>query len=123
MDCEQSMCNLTADSQHVINIAYSHFKSKMAACDPFPEVSGSIEDYTIKALNRAQEQTGMSVAMDAYDLCLVCTWLVYVALALPAMVFFFLFLFAPLFATFLLTVYVALCKPGCAVSAADTSSV
>ena len=40
-----------------------------------------------------------------------------------AMVFFFLFLFAPLFAAFLLTVYVALCKPGCAVSAADTSLV
>ena len=41
----------------------------------------------------------------------------------PAMVFFFLFLFAPLFAAFLLTVYVALCKPGCAISAAVTSSV
>ena len=50
---------------------------------------------------------------------------VHVAHALSAMVFFFLFLFlfAPLFAAFLLTVYVALCKPGCAVSAADTSSV
>ena len=46
-----------------------------------------------------------------------------VAHALPAMVFFFLFLFMPLFATFLLTVYTVLCKPGCAVSAADTSSV
>ena len=43
-------------------------------------------------------------------------------LRLP-MVFFFLFLFAPLFAAFLLTVYVALCKPGCAISAADMSSV
>ena len=43
--------------------------------------------------------------------------------ALPAMVFFFLFLFMLLFAAFLLTIYVALCKPGCAVSAADTSSV
>ena len=41
----------------------------------------------------------------------------------PAMVFFFLFLFVPLFATFILTVYIMLCKPGCAVSAADTSSV
>ena len=29
------------------------------------------------------------------------------------MVFFFLFLFVPLFAAFLLTVYIALCKPGC----------
>ena len=46
-----------------------------------------------------------------------------VAHAPPAMVFFFLSLFAPLFAVFLLTVYVALCKPGCAISAADTSSV
>ena len=46
-----------------------------------------------------------------------------VAHALPTMVVFFLFLFAPLFAAFLLTIYVALCKPGCAVSAADTSSV
>ena len=46
-----------------------------------------------------------------------------VAHALPAMVFFFLFLFTPLLAAFLLTVYVTLCKPGCAVSAADTSSV
>ena len=46
-----------------------------------------------------------------------------VAHAPPAMVFFFLFLFTPLFATFLPTVYVALCKPGCAISAADTSLV
>ena len=46
-----------------------------------------------------------------------------VAYTPPAMVFFFLFLFAPLFAAFLLTVYIALCKPGCAISAADTSSV
>ena len=46
-----------------------------------------------------------------------------VAHALPVMVFFFLFLFVPLFATFLLTVYIMLCKPGCAISAADTSSV
>ena len=41
----------------------------------------------------------------------------------PAMVLFFLFLFVPLFAALLLTVYIVLCKPGCAVSAADTSSV
>ena len=46
-----------------------------------------------------------------------------VAHALPAMVFFFLFLFMPLFAAFLLTVYIALCKPGCAISTADTSLV
>ena len=46
-----------------------------------------------------------------------------VAHALPAMVFFFLFLFVPLFATLLLTVYITLCKPGYAVSAADMSSV
>ena len=32
-------------------------------------------------------------------------------------------LFTPLFATFLLTMYVMLCKPGCAVSTADMSSV
>ena len=42
---------------------------------------------------------------------------------LPTMVFFFLFLFMLLFATFLLTVYIVLCKPGCAVSTADMSSV
>ena len=46
-----------------------------------------------------------------------------VAHTLPIMVFFFLFLFAPLFSTFLPTVYIVLCKPGCAVSAADMSSV
>ena len=46
-----------------------------------------------------------------------------VAHALPTMVFFFLFLFTPLFAAFLLTVYIVLCKPGCAISTADTSSV
>ena len=46
-----------------------------------------------------------------------------VAHAPPAMVFFFLFLFAPLLTAVLLTVYVTLCKPGCAVSAADTSLV
>ena len=46
-----------------------------------------------------------------------------VAHALPTMVFFFLFLFAPFFAAFLLTVYIALCKPGCAISTADMSLV
>ena len=46
-----------------------------------------------------------------------------VAHALPTMVFFFLFLFVPLFAAFLLTVYVALCKPGCAISTAAMSPV
>ena len=46
-----------------------------------------------------------------------------VAHAPPTMVFFFLFLFMLLLAAALLTVYVALCKPGCAVSAADTTSV
>ena len=46
-----------------------------------------------------------------------------VAHAPPTMVFFFLFLFVPLFAAVLLTVYIALCKPGCAISTADMSSV
>ena len=41
----------------------------------------------------------------------------------PAVVFFFLFLFLPLFVTFVLTAVAMLYKPGCAVSAADTSSV
>ena len=61
--------------------------------------------------------------MDDSKVKAIMDWPVPVAHALPAMVFFFLFLFVPLFATFLLTVYVVLCKPGCAVSAADTSSV
>ena len=46
-----------------------------------------------------------------------------VAHAPPAMVFFFLVLFAPLLAAALLTIYVTLCKPGCAVSAVDMSLV
>ena len=46
-----------------------------------------------------------------------------VAHALPAMVLFFLFLFLPLTFAFVLTTVVMLCKPGCAISAADTSSV
>ena len=46
-----------------------------------------------------------------------------VAHAPPAMVFFFLFLFLPLLFAFLLTAVAVLFKPGCAVSAADTSSV
>ena len=46
-----------------------------------------------------------------------------VAHAPPTMVFFFLFLFTPLLAAMLLTVYVTLCKPGCAISTADMSSV
>ena len=46
-----------------------------------------------------------------------------VAHAPPAMVFFFLFLFVPLFFTFVLTAVAVLYKPGCAISAADTSSV
>ena len=54
-------------------------------------------------------------------------WLVYesegVAHAPPAMVLFFLFLFLPLTFAFVLTAIAVLCKPGCAVSAADTSSV
>ena len=36
---------------------------------------------------------------------------------------FFLFLFLPLTFAFVLTAVAVLCKPGCAVSAADTSSV
>ena len=50
-------------------------------------------------------------------------YLYFVAHAPPAMVFFFLFLFLPLLFAFVLTAIAALCKPGCAVSAADTSSV
>ena len=46
-----------------------------------------------------------------------------VAHASPAMVLFFLFLFLPLTLAFVLTAVAMLCKPGCAVSAADTSSV
>ena len=46
-----------------------------------------------------------------------------VAHAPPAMVLFFLFLFVPLTFAFVLTAVAVLCKPGCAVSAADTSSV
>ena len=46
-----------------------------------------------------------------------------VAHAPPAMVLFFLFLFLPLIFAFVLTAVAVLCKPGCAVSAADTSSV
>ena len=41
----------------------------------------------------------------------------------PAMVLFFLFLFLPLTFAFVLTAIAVLCKPGCAISAADTSSV
>ena len=41
----------------------------------------------------------------------------------PAMVLFFLFLFLPLFFAFMLTAAAVLYKPGCAISAADTSSV
>ena len=46
-----------------------------------------------------------------------------VAHAPPAMVLFFLFLFLPLLFAFVLTAVATLYKPGCAVSAADTSSV
>ena len=46
-----------------------------------------------------------------------------VAHAPPAMVLFFLFLFLPLTFAFVLTTAAVLCKPGCAISAADTSSV
>ena len=46
-----------------------------------------------------------------------------VAHASPAMVLFFLFLFVPLTFAFVLTAVAVLCKPGCAVSAADTSLV
>ena len=41
----------------------------------------------------------------------------------PAMVLFFLFLFLPLLFAFVLTAVAVLYKPGCAVSAADTTSV
>ena len=41
----------------------------------------------------------------------------------PSMVLFFLFLFLPLTFAFVLTAVAVLYKPGCAVSAADTSSV
>ena len=46
-----------------------------------------------------------------------------VAHALPAMVLFFLFLFLPLTFAFVLTTVAMLYKPGCAISAADTSLV
>ena len=46
-----------------------------------------------------------------------------VAHAPPAMALFFLFLFLPLTFAFMLTAVAVLCKPGCAVRAADTSSV
>ena len=46
-----------------------------------------------------------------------------VAHAPSAMVLFFLFLFLPLTFAFVLTAVAVLYKPGCAVSAADTSSV
>ena len=46
-----------------------------------------------------------------------------VAHAPPAMVLFFLFLFLPLTFAFVLTAVAVLYKPGCAISAADTSSV
>ena len=46
-----------------------------------------------------------------------------VAHAPPAMVLFFLFLFLPLTFAFMLMAVAVLCKPGCAVRAADTSSV
>ena len=46
-----------------------------------------------------------------------------VAHAPPAMVLFFLFLFLPLTFAFVLTAVAVLCKPGCAIRAADTSSV
>ena len=46
-----------------------------------------------------------------------------VAHAPPTMVLFFLFLFLPLFLSFVLMAIAVLCKPGCAVSTADVSSV
>ena len=46
-----------------------------------------------------------------------------VAHAPPTMVLFFLFLFLPLTFAFVLTAVAVLYKPGCAISAADTSSV
>ena len=46
-----------------------------------------------------------------------------VAHAPPAMVFFFLFLFLPLTFAFVLTAVAVMYKPGCAVSTADTSLV
>ena len=49
--------------------------------------------------------------------------IVFVAHAPPVMVLFFLFLFLPLTFAFVLTAVAVLCKPGYAVSAADTSSV
>ena len=46
-----------------------------------------------------------------------------VAHAPPAMVLFFLFLFLPLTFAFVLMAVAVLCKPGCAISAVDTSLV
>ena len=52
-----------------------------------------------------------------------CDTVEIVAHAPPAMVLFFLFLFLPLTFALVLTAVAVLCKPGCAISAADTSSV
>ena len=83
--------------------------SILATCAPVPYVESSVMWAPV-----AQPQPQLVHPLP--------NWLT-VAHAPPAMVLFFLFLFLPLTFAFVLTAIAVLCKPGCAISAADTSSV
>ena len=106
--------NLASWAQHITlaKFTHNHCPHSITNQSPFFLMMG----YEPHALPTIISKTSLPAIQDhLHSLCCRC--------APPTMVFFFLFLFVPLFAAFSLTVYVTLCKPGCAISAADMSSV
>ena len=83
---------------------WHHYECEFSPCKNYPSAHRVLGYHILPPVSHLQKLQDSAVAH-----------------APSAMVLFFLFLFLPL--TFVLTAIAMLCKPGCAVSAADTSSV
>ncbi|KAG6376830.1 hypothetical protein JVT61DRAFT_1856 [Boletus reticuloceps] len=68
---ERSAQDLSMDTQAVLKVAYSHFKCKLATVNPFPDVSGGIEDFILESISVAREQTALTVTMGFQEINLV----------------------------------------------------
>ncbi|KAI9455277.1 hypothetical protein HD554DRAFT_2042827 [Boletus coccyginus] len=65
---KKSGCMLSADGQHVVSMAYSLFKCKLTANNPFPNITRQVKEFMVEALTMAQQKKGMSVPMGAYEI-------------------------------------------------------
>ncbi|KAI9464314.1 hypothetical protein HD554DRAFT_2040705 [Boletus coccyginus] len=70
---ERSGRMLSADDQHVVSMAYSLFKCKLAANNHFPDITGQVEEFVVEALTTTQQKMDISVPMEAYEINLKCT--------------------------------------------------